>query len=130
KIDIIDQDKIAAWSDEHNWEEFTEIGEALNADIVLGIDLREFGLYQGMTLYQGHARVSFAVYDMKDNGNIIFQKTMPKSIFPPNTGIPTAEKSDDEFRRQYLNVLADEIARHFYEHDGLADFAKDTEALH
>jgi hypothetical protein len=130
KIDIIDQDKINEWTDEHNWEDFTEIGEALDADLVLGIDLREFGMYQSMTLYQGHARMAFAVYDMRDGGQIIYQKTMPKSVYPPNTGIPTSEKSDDEFRRQYLGVLADEIGRHFYDHDGLADFAQDVDALH
>ena len=29
----------------------------LNADMVVGIDLEEFSLYQGQTLYQGKANV-------------------------------------------------------------------------
>ena len=126
---VIESDRVAEWTDEHNWEEFTEIGEALNADLVLGIDMREFGLYQGMTLYQGHANVSVAVYDMRDGGKIVYQKSLPRSVYPPNTGIPTSERTDDEFRRQYIGILADEIGRHFYEHDAMANFAQDTDAL-
>jgi hypothetical protein len=129
RVKVIESDRVAEWTDEHNWEEFTEIGEALNADMVLGIDMREFGLYQGMTLYQGHANVSVAVYDMRDGGKIVYQKSLPRSVYPPNTGIPTSERTDDEFRRQYIGILADEIGRHFYEHDAMANFAQDTDAL-
>ncbi|HEX4131628.1 MAG TPA: hypothetical protein VHZ24_16440 [Pirellulales bacterium] len=127
-IEIVDAEQVAEWVDEHNWSEYTEIGEALDADMVVGLDLRDFGLYQGMTLYQGHAKVALAVYDMRRDGQVVYQKILPQSIYPPNTGIPTSEKADDEFRRQYLTVLADEIGRYFYDHDGEADIARDVTA--
>ncbi|HWA97159.1 MAG TPA: hypothetical protein VG713_01640 [Pirellulales bacterium] len=128
-IKIVDPELVAEWSDEHNWSEYTEIGEALNADVVLGLDLRDFGLYQGMTLYQGRAKVALAVYDMRDEGKILYQRSLPQVVYPPNSGIPTSEKPDDEFRRQYIGVLADEIGKHFYDHDGMADFARDATAM-
>lgn len=129
KIDVIDPRDVAQWTDEHNWDDFTEIGEALKADLVLGIDLERFSLYQGQTLYQGRAQATITVYDTAAGGEVIYQKQMRQSVYPPNTGIPTQDKPEDEFRRQFIGVLADEIGRHFYPHDSRADFAKDTTAL-
>ena len=34
-----------------------------------------------------------------------------------------------EFRREFVAVLADQIARHFYAHDPYADLAQDAAAL-
>src|SRR5690606_33807597 len=53
RVKIIDPALIAQWTDEHEWDEFSEIGEALGADVVVGIDLEKFDLYRGQTLYQG-----------------------------------------------------------------------------
>ncbi len=39
------------------------------------------------------------------------------------------DRSESEFRRQYMAVLAEHIARHFYAHDPRADFASDTNVL-
>ena len=61
---IIDQRDVFEWADENNWEEYVEIGKALNADMVVGLDLEEFSLYQGQTLYQGKANMKILVYDV------------------------------------------------------------------
>ena len=53
KIKLIDQREVFEWADENNWDEYVDIGKALNADMVVGLDLEEFSLYQGQTLYQG-----------------------------------------------------------------------------
>jgi hypothetical protein len=129
KIDVIDQQKVSEWTDENAWEEFTQIGRALEADMVVGIELEDFKLHQGQTLYQGKANVQIKVYDIKDGGKLVFEKTPRPSVYPPNTGIPTSEKQESQFRREYVGILADEIGRHFYEHDSRATFAIDSTAL-
>jgi hypothetical protein len=129
KIEVIDQQDVAEWTDENAWEEFTQIGKALEADMVVAIDLEDFRLHQGQTLYQGRANVQIKVYDMEDGGKVVFEKSPRPSVYPPNTGIPTSEKQESQFRREYVGILADEIGRHFYEHDSRATFAIDSTAL-
>lgn len=129
KIKLVDQREVAAWTDEHSWDEFTEIGEALDAEMVLGIDLEGFSLYQGQTLYQGKANATIKVFDMEKDGEIVFRKTLPQTVYPPNSSIATQDKPEDEFRRQFVAVVADQIGRYFYKHDPRADFAQDSRAL-
>jgi hypothetical protein len=128
KIEIVEQDEVEKWEDENNWEEYTDIGKALQADMVVGIDLDQFSLLQGQTLYQGKASIDLAVYDMKHGRRPVYQKTLPQQLYPPNAPIPAADKSLVEFRQQFLQVLAGQIGRHFYEHDSTADFAIDSAA--
>jgi hypothetical protein len=129
KIEIVRPDEIAQWTDEHDWDEFTEVGKAMKADHVLGIEIEEFKLYQGQTLYQGRARVKVVVHDMKQNGDVVFEKALPEIIYPPNAGIPTSEKAEEEFRKQFIGVVADRIGRIFYSYDHRNDAALDSTAL-
>jgi hypothetical protein len=129
KIDVIDPQQVAEWTDENQWEDFSEIGAAIDADMIVGIDLQSFSIYQGQTLYQGKAQAVVKVYDVKNGGKVVFQKTIPRAIYPPNTGVPTSEKSEEEFRQQFVIVLSDRIGRYFYAHDSRDDFAGDAAAL-
>jgi len=129
KIQVVDPRQVAQWTDEHNWDDFAEVGKALKADLVLGIDLEEFHLYQGQTLYQGKARVVLTVYDVTQNGKIVYQKKLPPTVYPPNAAIPTAERQEDQFRQLFISVLAEEIGHYFYAHDSRADFARDGKSL-
>jgi hypothetical protein len=129
KIEIVNPQKVETWTDEHDWEDFTEVGKAMKADHVLGIEIEEFKLYQGQTLYQGRARVKVTVHDMKENGELVFERSLPEIIYPPNAGIPTSEKAEEEFRKQFIGVVADRIGRFFYSHDHRNDAALDSTAL-
>jgi hypothetical protein len=129
KIDVIDPQQVAEWTDENQWEDFSEIGQALDADMIIGIDLQSFSIYQGQTLYQGKAQAVIKVYDIKDGSKVVFQKTIPRAVYPPNTGVPTSEKSEEEFRQQFVVVLSDRIGRYFYSHDIRDDIAGDAAAL-
>jgi hypothetical protein len=129
KIQTIDQRKVAKWTDENTWEEYREVGKALKADMVVGIDLEAFNLFQGQTLYQGKANATVHVHDCQKGGKEVFVKNLPQSIYPPNTGVPTSDRLEPEFRREFVLVLADQIARHFYAHDPHADFTQDVSAL-
>ncbi len=126
KINVVDDEEVAQWTDENTWQKFTEVGKALKADMVVGIELERFTLYQGQTLFQGNATVRIVVYDMQAGGKQVFEKTLPRVLYPPHTPISSADKSEGEFRSQFLGVLAEQIARHFYSHDSRVDFATDA----
>lgn len=129
KIKVVDAQKVAKWSDENTWEEYVEVGKALKADMVIGVELDKFGIYQAQTLYQGKANATVRVYDCKDGGKVVFEKILPQTIYPPNTYIQTSDVQESEFRREFVGILADQIARHFYEHDPYADLGQDATAL-
>jgi hypothetical protein len=128
KVVIVDPRKVERWCDENSWEEFLEVGKAVKADVVVGIDLEEFEMYQGQTLYQGRASVTLRVYDCKD-GKVLFEKTPPQCVYPPNACIATSEKSAPQFRREFIKVLAGKLGMLFYAHDPWNDMAEDARAL-
>ncbi len=128
KIEVVNHQDVAEWADENRWEEYDEIGKAVDADLVLGVELQRFGIFKGQTLYQGTANVSIKVCDSK-TGKVVFEKTLPEVKYPPNRAIPTSERQEPQFRREFIRVLADQIGRHFYPHDRYADFARDTSPL-
>jgi hypothetical protein len=129
KIKVIEQDKVAEWCDNNPWEEFPEVGKALGAEMVVGVDLEHFSMYAGQTLYQGKAKATVQVFDCKDGGKMVFEKRLPQTIYPPNACIAASEVQEPDFRREFVRVLADQIARHFYPHDPHADLGQDGAAL-
>ncbi|MEN6493125.1 MAG: hypothetical protein ABFD16_02430 [Thermoguttaceae bacterium] len=129
KIKLVDQAKVAAWIDEHSWEDYLQVGKALKADMIVGIDLEQFGIYEGQTVYQGKARVGLRVYDCKTK-ELVFEKDLPPVVYPPNHAVSSAEVQESDFRKEYLGVLAECLAVHFYPHDPNINFAMDAMALH
>jgi len=123
KINLIDPTKVEIWCDENTWDEFAEVGQAVDAEMLVAIELDEFGLYSGQTLYQGKATYSLTVYDMATK-QPVFERTPPQTLYPPDTGVATSEYQEVEFRRQFVGRLAEEISRFFYDHDAYADFAR------
>ena len=126
-IPVIPPEKVARWTDENSWDEFPEVGEALGAEMVVGIDLLDFSLYRSSTVYQGQADIAVTVYDMTRDGEIVFEK-VPLRVLYPSTGIPTTVPRA-QFRRVVINVIAEDIGKLFYPHDRTADFARDGTAL-
>ncbi len=131
KVQMIDQQKVAAWVDERYDGDysFTEAGEAFGADMVIGIELQEFSLHMGQTLYQGKANVRFVVHDMKDGQRIVFDRELPQITWPPNGGVETSERQQSQFRRQFIQVVGDQVGRYFYTHDPASNFALDAAAM-
>ncbi|MFH1924213.1 MAG: hypothetical protein ABIP48_30535 [Planctomycetota bacterium] len=128
KIEIVDQRKVAEWIDSNTWDDYVEVGKALEADMVVGVDLEQFSLYQGQTLYQGKANLSIQVYDCA-TGELVFERYPPQTVYPPNHVISTSDLQESEFRREFVGVLSDQIARHFYPHDPRAYWAMDAQAI-
>jgi hypothetical protein len=129
KITVVEQQKVAQWTDAHDWSEYSEVGKALGADVVVGIDLQEFSLRNGQTLYQGRAGLLVSVFDSAHSEDVAYQKSMPRILYPPNTGIPSSDLPEVEFRRKFVQVVADRIARQFYSHDPHADINQDLDAI-
>lgn len=130
KTHVIEQREVSEWTDEKGLDEFTQIGKALNAEMVVGIDLDDFNLFQGQGLYQGKATMRAAVYDVKSgSSDPVFEKSIPQIHYPPNSPIPAGDKPEAEFRAQFLKILAERISTLFYDHDPTAEFANDSTAL-
>ncbi len=128
KIEVIPYEKVAQWIDENTWDEFPEVGRALGAEMVVGIDLMDFGLYRSSTVYQGRADLSITVYDLTQGGEVVYEKSPLRILYPPNTGIPTTVPRA-QFRRVVVNVIAEDIGALFYPHDRTRSFARDGTAL-
>jgi hypothetical protein len=129
KIEVVPRQDIDEWMDENTWDEFSEVGEAVDADLVVAIEMDSFSLYQGQTTYQGRSGVRIAVYDMEKQGEIVFEKGPPEFLYPPNIGMPTFEKQEQQFRREFVAAAAKDIAQHFYDHDSRVEFAADADAF-
>jgi hypothetical protein len=129
KVEVVDERELADWVDKHDWHDYREVGRALKADLVVGIDLERFELSRGSTLLQGQADVRLAVYDVKKN-EPVFQPARKLQVkFPPNSPYAASDRQEDDFRRQFVGVLSERIARHFYAYDSRHDFALDSTVM-
>ncbi len=128
KVEVVDERELADWIDKNEWHDYREVGRATKADMVVGIDLERFELTQGQTLLQGQADVRLAVYDVPRNLRV-WEKPVPTVKFPPNTPVSIQDRQEDDFRRQFIGVLADRVARYFYAYDSRQHVAIDSTAL-
>ncbi len=124
-LKLIDQQKVDNWMDENQWEESSEIGKALGADKIVVVELDNFSILLDQTLYQGKASYVLKVIDCQ-TGRTQYDVTPNPVCWPPNSPIPTQDKPETQFRKQFVGVLGDRIARHFYSHDPRAYFAEDA----
>jgi len=127
-IDVVSPQEVDNWVDEQDWDNFKDLGRAVKATRVVYIELDDFSLYKGATLYQGDADVRISVYDIEDGGNEVWERQVGQILFPRNSGIPAADKSIQVFQRQFVEVVSDQVAQYFYEHDPNASFAMDAVA--
>jgi hypothetical protein len=128
KVEIIDERELADWVDKHDWHDYREVGRALKADMVVGIDLERFEISRGSTLLQGQADTRLGVYDIA-SGRKLWEKRPPTVKFPPNSPVSSSDRQEEDFRRQFVGVLAEQIAHHFYAYDSRKEFASDSMAL-
>ncbi|NOY40321.1 MAG: hypothetical protein GXP26_00600 [Planctomycetes bacterium] len=125
-IDVVSPSEVDNWVDEQDWDNFKDLGRAVKASRIVYIELDNFDLFKGATLYQGNAKVQVKVYDMDDRGREVWERNVGQILFPRNSGIPSADKSVQEFQRQFIEVVSTQIAQYFYKHDPNAAFALDA----
>ncbi len=124
-IHLVDPQKVATLLDEKGMDDYVEIGKALKAEKVVGIDIESFGVLDGPTLFRGRSSVSIRVYDVADK-TVEWHKAPPQFVYPKIGSTPMQEIGEMEFRNQFVDNLAGQIARYFYPHDRHADYASDV----
>lgn len=128
EITIVRQDKVDKWLNERNWNEtdYAEIGKGVGADQVLAINITNMKLRDGMTLYKGKADISVSVYDVADDGKVVYRKTFPEFEFPKNGGPTVIDTTEPRFHGLFLTVVSKRIATLFYDADPKDHFAEDA----
>ncbi|HVT28459.1 MAG TPA: hypothetical protein VHE81_10645 [Lacipirellulaceae bacterium] len=127
-IDVVNPREVDKWVDESDWGDFRELAQAVHADFVVHIELDDFDLFKGKTLYQGRADVTVSVYDVKNHNHLVWDRHLGEILYPVNSGIPAQDKPVQQFEREFVEIVADKIATNFYRHDPNADFAIDATA--
>ncbi len=117
-VKIVRNDKISHWRDTNGWDslDFADIGKGVKADKVIGIELGNFSLRDGPTLYCGTSDVSITVIDVA-TGEVDFTKSLEEYRYPTMAGQHTSETTESRFRKLYLQTLAEEIGRSFHPYD-------------
>jgi hypothetical protein len=127
-IDVVNPREVDNWVDESDWGDFRELAEAVRADMVVHIELDDFELFKGKTLYQGRAFVKVSVYDMRDHSRLVWDRQLGEILYPTNSGIPAQDKPVQQFEREFVEIVAEKVAMNFYKHDPHATFAMDAMA--
>lgn len=125
-IEIVNQKEVDNWIDESDLIDFKDVAKAVKADMVVHVELDTFDLYKGKTLYQGNSEITVTVYDMKEKGKRVWERNLGQILYPMNSAIPAQDKPVQQFQRDFVIVLANQIARNFYKHEANADFAMDA----
>jgi hypothetical protein len=125
-IDVVNPREVDNWLDESDWGDFSELAKAVRAELVVHVELNEFELYKGKTLYQGNADVEVAVYDMAKHGQQVWSRNLGEILYPINSCIPAQDKPVQQFEREFVEVVAGAVARNFYRHDPHEAFALDA----
>ena len=108
------------------WKTTVEIGKALKAEKVVGIDIESFGVLDGQTLFRGRSTVSIQVYDVAEK-HVEWHKSPPQFVVSQDSAaLPRRTSRKSEFRNQFVGILAEQIARYFYPHDRHDDFGSDA----
>ncbi len=128
KIQIIDPEKVAKLRDEKGIDDYLEIGKRLKAEKVLGVDIVSFSVLDGQTLFRGRSTVSIQVLDVAEKQRE-WHKTPPQVEYPKFCSTPAQDLPEGEFRNQFVAVLAEQIARHFYPHDRNEDYGSDADSI-
>jgi hypothetical protein len=122
---VIGQHEVARWIDENAWVDYPTLGKSLDADLVVGVDLEQFRLHEGSTLYRGRATARVRVFDVATK-EVLFEKRFDDFSFPANSAIPATDRSEPEFRGMFLQMLSQKISRCFHAYESREVFAEDS----
>jgi hypothetical protein len=130
-IEVVHQDEIADWRDTNDWNQmdYREIGRGVAADKIVALDVDALSLYQGRTLYKGRADLTVTVYDLADEGQVVFRRMIPEFSFPRNGARHTTEMSEPRFRALFVQVMSQHVSKYFCRYNLEEEFASDAAAL-
>ncbi|MGB1926355.1 MAG: hypothetical protein ACPHL6_07485 [Rubripirellula sp.] len=130
-IQLVREDRIDQWRDMHGWDQinFDEIGKGVGAEKVIGIEVANLRLRDGATLYRGRSDVVVSVIDA-ETGNVDYSRSLDEFTYPNIAGQYTSETTESKFRKLYLRMLAEEVARSFHRYDLNERIAEDSQIAH
>lgn len=108
-----------------NAQSFEKLGNQLNADYVIGVEIDSFDIHHSTQFYQGNAKVMVKMVRVKD-GETIIRQSLPQYTYPP-TPVPSADYEEIEFQKKFIVRLARNIATLFCPHDPHAEYAADSD---
>jgi hypothetical protein len=128
KIDVVPFEEVADWKDQNVWDEvdYRNVGRGVNADMIVAIDLEKFGLHEGVNMFKGKATITVSVLDMKQRGATVFRKEPKDFAFPEHGARHSSETDEASFRRVFIGILAQDIAKRFYTYDMIDNVAMDA----
>jgi len=129
-IEVVRQDEISDWMDSNEWDDsgYAEIGRGVKADMVVAIDIDAFSVHESKTLLKGRSSLSTTVYDIGKNDEVVFRVTDSEHTFPTTHALSVLNTNWRTFERTYIQVLAQHIAKNFYDYNLADDFARDGAA--
>ena len=65
-----------------------------------------------------------------ESGNIEYSRSLEEFTYPNIAGQYTSETTESKFRKLYLRMLAEEIARSFHRYDLTDRIAEDSQIAH
>lgn len=131
EIELIRHDEVADWIDQNGWDEvdYRDVGRGVKADKIVAIDLENFRLHEGQTLYSGRANVAVRVLDMTKDGDEVFRRNLPEIKFPANGAYHATETTEAAFRKAFLQTIAEQVGHYFYEYDMAENYGRDPASL-
>ena len=128
EVTIVGQEKVDKWLDARGWNEsdYAEIGKGVGADQVLAINISGLTLRDGMTLYKGKADISVSVYDVADEGRVVYRKSFPQFEYPKMGGPTITDTTEPRFHAFFLSIVSQHIASLFYDADPKDLYALDA----
>ena len=119
-IDCVNPEEVLDWNDVHQLKSLGEFGKAMQADAVVAIDLSDFKLYQGKSMFQGATSAEIKVFDVAEDRTVYSAEPL-EVVYPPENGVPfdlaNQKNAENRFRRKFIAVVADQISRNFYPYD-------------
>jgi len=130
-IKVIPAKTIEDWADRNAWDEadFNAIGEGVEADVVVGIQISDYSIKEGSTLYQGRCEMTATVFDIKNDGQVSYSIGPDEFQFPEQPR-PAIQTNDRKFEAVYLAKLAEFISRRFCAYDRMEMVAEDASLMH
>lgn len=118
KCQIVPQQKVEEYCDGMEAEsDFVEIGKAMGADQVIGVDLVNYNHIVGTNVWQGHAQVNVQLIDVK-TGEILFEpESLPEYVFPKDQPVSSTDKDEGSFQSEYIRRLANFVSKLFVPYD-------------
>jgi ABC-type uncharacterized transport system auxiliary subunit len=124
RIKLVPTETVEKYSDENEWSEFTAAGRDLGAEMVVAIDIQSLSIRYGGSVYRANAEIEVNVYDMTDDGQIVYTKRFDAIDFPPELGGIPADHgmSQRGFVDLFVNYVSRDISELFLDHDHRSRF--------